>query len=137
MYLKEPSLLLIPLLLFASSCTAQKPATDRQPAVAGSFYPGTRVELDRMLTDLFSRALPGEGLTDVVAIIVPHAGYVYSGEVAASGYNAIDRTKAYDNIFIIGPSHNVSFEGASVYTASRSDSALRAKISSHRSAASR
>ncbi|HMK38956.1 MAG TPA: AmmeMemoRadiSam system protein B, partial [Bacteroidota bacterium] len=47
----------------------------------------------------------------------PHAGYVYSGVVAASGYNTIDRRKEYDNIFIIGPSHTVAFEGASVYTA--------------------
>ncbi len=114
---KRPPLLLILLLFFVSSCTAQKPAADRQPAVAGSFYPAARGDLDRMLTDLFSRALPSGGLTDVIAIIVPHAGYVYSGEVAASGYNTIDRTKEYDNIFIIGPSHNVGFEGASVYTA--------------------
>jgi len=109
--------LLFPLLFFASSCTAQKPATDRKPAVAGTFYPGTRVELEGMLTDLFSRALPRRGMTGVVAIIVPHAGYVFSGEVAASGYNTIDRTKEYDNVFIIGPSHTVGFEGASVYTA--------------------
>jgi hypothetical protein len=114
---RKPLFLLFPLLLFVSACTAQKPATDRQPAVAGLFYPATESDLDRTLTDLFSRALPSGGLTDVVAIIVPHAGYVYSGEVAASGYNAIDRTKEYDNIFIIGPSHTVGFEGASVYTA--------------------
>jgi hypothetical protein len=71
-----------------------------------------------MLTDLFSRAIPPPAAQeDIVALIVPHAGYVYSGEVAASGYNTIDRTKEYDNIFIIGPSHTVGFEGASVYTA--------------------
>jgi AmmeMemoRadiSam system protein B/AmmeMemoRadiSam system protein A len=110
-------LLLFPLILLVSACTAQKPGTDRLPAVAGAFYPAAHDDLDRMLTDLFSRALPSGGLTDVVAIIVPHAGYVYSGEVAASGYNTIDRTREYDNIFIIGPSHYVGFEGASVYTA--------------------
>ena len=91
--------------------------TDRAPAVAGLFYPASRSELDRMLADLFSRALPSPVAGDVVAIIVPHAGYVYSGEVAASGYNTIDRTKRFENIFIIGPSHTVGFEGASVYTA--------------------
>ncbi len=110
-------LIVAPVLFLASACTAQKPGTDRPPAVAGLFYPASRGELDRMLTDLFSRALPCRVEGDVVAIIVPHAGYVYSGEVAASGYNTIDRTKRFENIFIIGPSHTVGFEGASVYTA--------------------
>jgi MEMO1 family protein len=111
-------LLLIAPLVLVSACTAQKQGIDRPPAVAGTFYPAGRGELDRMLTDLFSRAIPPPAAHgDVVALIVPHAGYVYSGEVAASGYNTIDRTKEYDNIFIIGPSHAVGFEGASVYTA--------------------
>ncbi len=109
-------LCLFPLLLSAPACSGQNRGTDRQPAVAGLFYPGTRAELDGMLSDLFSRALPSGVQGDVVAIIVPHAGYVYSGGVAASGYNTIDRNRAYDDIFIIGPSHTVGFEGASVFT---------------------
>lgn len=109
--------LLLPLLLCVWACSAQQPGADRPPAVAGTFYPGTRGELDAKLTELFSRAVPSPGLTGVVAVIVPHAGYVYSGEVAASGYNAIDRGRKYENIFIIGPSHHVAFEGASVYIA--------------------
>jgi len=109
--------LLLPLILFVSACTAQKPSIDRPAAVAGAFYPGTRPELESMLGDLFARAVPPGNLKDVVAIIVPHAGYVYSGVVAASGYNAVDRSRTYDNVFIIGPSHTVGFEGASVYTA--------------------
>ncbi|HUI11306.1 MAG TPA: AmmeMemoRadiSam system protein B [Bacteroidota bacterium] len=108
--------LIFPLILCLSACTAQKPSVDRPAAVAGSFYPGTRPELEQMLADLFSRAVPPGNLKDVVAVIVPHAGYVYSGVVAASGYNAIDRNRTYDNVFIIGPSHTVGFEGASVYT---------------------
>ena len=111
------SLLLLPLILCVSACTAQKPALDRPAAVAGAFYPGTRPDLEKMLDDLFSRALPPGNVKHVVAIIVPHAGYVYSGVVAASGYNAVDRSRTYDNVFIIGPSHTVGFEGASVYTA--------------------
>jgi MEMO1 family protein len=54
-------------------------------------------------------------MSGVVAIICPHAGYVYSGEVAASSYSQIDPTKEYDNIFVLGPSHHVGFDGASIY----------------------
>lgn len=113
----KPKRLFLILLVAISACSAQKPGTDRQPAVAGLFYPGTQHDLDGMLTELFSRALPSRAQGNVIALIVPHAGYVYSGEVAASGYNTIDRAKEYENIFIVGPSHTVAFEGASVYTA--------------------
>ncbi|HTY57958.1 MAG TPA: AmmeMemoRadiSam system protein B [Bacteroidota bacterium] len=108
---------LLPLLFPAFACSAQNRGSDRKPAVAGLFYPGTRTELDGMLRELFKGALPSTVPGEVVAIIVPHAGYVFSGGVAASGYTTIDRDKEYDNIFIIGPSHSIAFEGASVYTA--------------------
>jgi AmmeMemoRadiSam system protein B/AmmeMemoRadiSam system protein A len=51
----------------------------------------------------------------VRAIISPHAGYVFSGKVAASVFNQIDGTKTYENIFIIASSHQEHFTGASVY----------------------
>ena len=109
-------LLLAPFLLIVSSCNSQVGSVDRPPAVAGQFYPADKAELQRSLADLFARAAPSRHLSDVVALIVPHAGYVFSGEVAASGYRQIDAGRAYDNIFIIGPSHHVGFDGASVYT---------------------
>ena len=52
---------------------------------------------------------------NVLAIIAPHAGYVFSGEVAASSFNQIDPDKKYENIFILASSHRMSFEGASIY----------------------
>lgn len=69
-----------------------------------------------MVEDLFTKAVPSQGIPNVVAVIAPHAGYAYSGVVAASAFNQIDTSKNYDNIFILGPSHHVGFEGASVYT---------------------
>jgi AmmeMemoRadiSam system protein B/AmmeMemoRadiSam system protein A len=108
--------LLIPnLMLVASHCTSQDERIDRKPAVAGQFYPATKEELQRTLKDLFSRAIPRGKSRTVLAIISPHAGYEFSGEVAASSFNQIDPTKTYDNIFILGPSHHVGFEGASIY----------------------
>ena len=50
------------------------------------------------------------------ALIVPHAGYVFSGEVAASAFNRIPRGHRYKRIFLIGPSHRVGFNAASVDT---------------------
>ncbi|HUL32115.1 MAG TPA: AmmeMemoRadiSam system protein B, partial [Thermodesulfobacteriota bacterium] len=105
-------LLLILLLLGVSVCNSQNRSEDRQPAVAGQFYPGRPDELRRMLDNLFSKAVARKDLSNVFAIIVPHAGYVYSGEVAASGFNQIDPDRTYDNVFILGPSHHVGFEGA-------------------------
>ena len=89
---------------------------DRQPAVAGQFYPGNAAELQSMLKDLFSRAAPSKNIENVAALICPHAGYVFSGGVAASAFNQLDPGKRYENIFIIGPSHHIGFDGASVYT---------------------
>ena len=110
-------LFLLPLLFFAVACHAQSRAEDRQPAVAGMFYPDRAEDLQRMLSVLFAKAVGRKGMQDVAAIIVPHAGYVYSGGVAASGFNQLDPDTSYDNIFILGPSHRVGFEGAAVYTA--------------------
>jgi len=108
-------LLLLPLLLPVVACNAQSPQVDRQPAVAGQFYPDNPVDLRRTVEDLFGRAVaPGEP-AHIAALIVPHAGYVYSGGVAASGFNQIDPDREFDNVFLIGSSHHVGFEGASVY----------------------
>ena len=103
-------------LVSSASCKQQGNQIDRQPAVAGQFYPVDPTELKSTLKTLFSKAAHTKNFQNVVAVIVPHAGYVYSGEVAASGFNQINPTKEYENIFIIGSSHHVSFEGASIYS---------------------
>jgi MEMO1 family protein len=101
--------------LAIGACHSQQTRIDRRPAVAGQFYPAGKAELNTMLGDLFAKSAPSAHLDSVVAIICPHAGYVYSGDVAASGFNQINVSKKYDNIFIIGSSHYVAFEGASIY----------------------
>jgi hypothetical protein len=106
------------LIIVLSGAVAQQnaPRIDRQPAVAGQFYPSDPVELRSTLKDLFSHAVPSKGIENIAAVISPHAGYVFSGGVAASVFIQLDPNKRYENIFIIGPSHHVGFEGASVYT---------------------
>ena len=88
---------------------------DREPVVAGAFYPSDPSKLKDELSNLFSQAEKLKTTNEVLAIITPHAGYVYSGKVAASAYNQINSEKEYKNIFIIASSHRVLFQGASIY----------------------
>ena len=85
----------------------------RKPAVAGSFYPSSAREIRSMLGPWLHPVADGSAPQ---AIIVPHAGYVFSGEVAASAYNRIPRGHGYRRIFLLGPSHRAGFSGASVQT---------------------
>ncbi len=87
----------------------------RKPAVAGTFYSANPERLPKDLATLFSLAKPKK-VENVIAIISPHAGFVYSGGVAASAFNQIDTSKTYNTIFVIGSSHQVSFGGAAIYS---------------------
>lgn len=82
------------------------------PAVAGQFYPADadtlKTVVDGFLDNASARA---EGR--VQALIVPHAGYVFSGATAAEAYAAISPAAEYGRIFLIGPSHRESFRGIS------------------------
>jgi len=87
----------------------------RRPAVAGTFYPAGKQELVLSLKTLFSDAKPVRLEGNIQSLIVPHAGYPFSGMVAASGYKSIPKDAKYKNIFIIASSHREQFRGASVY----------------------
>jgi AmmeMemoRadiSam system protein B/AmmeMemoRadiSam system protein A len=88
---------------------------DRQPYVAGSFYPDNPDELRSVIDKLMGQAGETEKKENVRAIIIPHAGYIFSGEVAAAGFASIGDYKHYENIFLIGSSHRANFPGASIY----------------------
>ena len=94
-----------------------KAPVNREPAFAGSFYPAQKSALEAQLKSLFSAAKPIEIEGKVQTLIVPHAGYEYSGIVAASGYKTIARDTHYENIFIIASSHREQFKGVSIYSA--------------------
>ena len=87
----------------------------RKPAVAGSFYPASAKEIKSMLGGWLHPS-ENDALTPPRAVIVPHAGYVFSGEVAASAYNRIPSGHQYKRVFLLGPSHRAGFAGASVDT---------------------
>jgi len=103
--------------LFSRRSPAQNPddePVNRKTYAAGKFYAGTASELSSDLKRLFEKAEQKKH-ENVQAIIVPHAGYPYSGTVAASGYNQIDPYREYENIFVIASSHTAYFDGASIY----------------------
>ena len=86
----------------------------RKPAVAGLFYPGSAVELVKTIAELFARVRK-ENINGVPsALIVPHAGYPYSGKTAAKAYKLLEGEK-FDTVVVISPSHTVFFKGSSVY----------------------
>lgn len=89
--------------------------TDRQPVAAGRFYPADKVTLTKDISELFDSCKKSYKNWCVRAIISPHAGYVFSGKIAAEAYSVIPENYVYKNIFIIGSSHVMSFDGASVY----------------------
>jgi MEMO1 family protein len=88
----------------------------RKPAVAGRFYSGNKAALMEEIVVLFKEAkLPARPDLAPKAIIVPHAGYVFSGKVAASGFNQIPEDSTIQRVFILASSHQMHFPGASVY----------------------
>jgi len=97
--------------LSAVSCFAQEV---KQPNVAGAFYPDNPRELSEMIDGFLNAASPEAVEGEIFALISPHAGYVFSGQVAAYGYKLI-KNKPYKTVVIIGPSHYFGFGGVSVY----------------------
>jgi AmmeMemoRadiSam system protein B len=99
----------------AGNAMGQKPPDGdvRSPVLAGTWYPGNPEALRQTVGDSLSRANPSGAEGKVVAMIVPHAGYVYSGQVAAYSYKLLQKS-APKTVFLIGPSHRVGFRGISV-----------------------
>lgn len=95
--------------------TAQMTDQIRDPAVAGSFYPGDPDDLRRTVAAHLAAGKKGPLAGTLRALVVPHAGYVYSGEVAASGYNQINPARRYERVFILASSHRLDLGKASVY----------------------
>ena len=92
--------------------------TIRPPAVAGMFYPAEPAQLLRQLEACRAGAKPPASLGVPKAIIVPHAGYIYSGAIAASAYELLKPARErITRVVLFGPSHRVAFRGMAVSTA--------------------
>ncbi len=85
-------------------------STLRQAAVAGSFYPDNPVTLKAMITNYLEQAPLSD--ESPKAIIVPHAGYIYSGAIAATAYARLRPLQhIIKRVVLLGPSHQVAFSG--------------------------
>ncbi|MCL1693949.1 MAG: AmmeMemoRadiSam system protein B [Actinomycetia bacterium] len=85
--------------------------TVRPPAVAGAFYPAARERLESDVRGYLATADPVELDFQLKVLVVPHAGLVYSGPVAASGYRLLPACTNLHRIVMLGPSHYVWFSG--------------------------
>lgn len=119
---KSIFLILLASLAF-SACTAQNKFNNnvqnmsikdiRPAAAAGVFYPDNKSDLRQMVDAYLNRAETRAERGEIRAIVSPHAGYVYSGPVAAEAFAAI-QGKSYDNVFIICNAHTAMFSGISL-----------------------
>jgi AmmeMemoRadiSam system protein B/AmmeMemoRadiSam system protein A len=87
---------------------------NRESVIAGSWYPGNaavlRAQVERFLAEVPAATESGR----LVALISPHAGYVYSGPVAAHAYKLLQGQR-FDTVVVVAPSHYAAFRGVSVY----------------------
>ena len=100
----------------AQSCVAGNPQTVRQPGVAGGFYPADPKALTAMIDDMLAHATLSQApIGDpILAVVSPHAGYQYSGPVAAYTYAALKGRK-FSRVVVIAPSHFEGFDFTSIY----------------------
>ena len=105
-------------IMMMNMCNGQ---TRKEPVVrpatqANRFYTGDAKELSEEVDSLLALHRGETEYRDVAALIVPHAGYYFSGNVAAAAYMAMPKDKQYKRIFLLGPSHHEWLDGASVNT---------------------
>ena len=89
--------------------------TIRKAVVSGSFYPNKKEEILKFFEHFNSFVINAETFENIKAIIVPHAGYIYSGFTANLAYKLVSASKKdIKRVVVIGPSHRVYLKGASV-----------------------
>ena len=93
---------------------AADPQNVREAAVAGGFYPADPKTLSAMMDDMLAHVPPLTITDSIVAVVAPHAGYQYSGPVAAYTYAAL-KGRRFSRVVVIAPSHYEAFDFTSVY----------------------
>lgn len=106
--------ILIAFCLLIIPCSAGCAENIKEPSAAGMFYPADKKSLKESVETFLSKAQKAQRDGKLIAIISPHAGYEYSGQVAAYGYKEI-KDIDINKVILIGSSHHSGFKGASVY----------------------
>ncbi len=105
---------LLAFILFQPACSYSKM---RPPAVSGQFYPSNKESLQKTVQTFLSNVSPSikeKAPAKIYGIIVPHAGYIFSGQVAGYGFKTIEG-KSYDTVILIGQSHYFYLSRATLY----------------------
>ena len=111
------TILLILTTTMMMNCKGQTAVPTVRPATqAGRFYESNPQVLSHEVDSLLAQHANDKTYNNVAALIVPHAGYYFSGNVAASAYAGLDPERKYKRIFLLGPSHHEWLDGASVNT---------------------
>ncbi|MFC1509625.1 AmmeMemoRadiSam system protein B [Candidatus Omnitrophota bacterium] len=110
--MKKITILIV--LVFLFSCTSSSSEEVRKAAVAGAFYTSDAEDLTKEVDTFLANVKKTDIKGRVLAIVVPHAGYMYSGQVAAYAFKYLEGT-SFKRIVIVSPSHYVGFEGMSIY----------------------
>ena len=84
----------------------------RQPAVADRFYPGSPKVLSKSITELFPLPLNAKK-SKALAVVAPHAGYVYSGWTAAHAAR-VSSAGQFSKVVLLGPDHRMGFKSAAI-----------------------
>ncbi len=100
--------------LLVLTCVAAPKEKVRLAAVAGSFYPANSAELTKMMDEYLARVPAAPAPQRLVALVAPHAGYIYSGPVAAHSY-ALLKGRKYGRVVVIAPSHYEAFDLSAIY----------------------
>ena len=109
--------IVLAIILMMNSCNGQTKEPVVRPATqANRFYDGNAQRLSQEVDSFLALHRGSADSRRVAALIVPHAGYYYSGNVAASAYMALNPKQPYKRIFLLGPSHHEWLDGASVNT---------------------
>ena len=110
-------ILILTTTMMMNGCKGQSQTSVVRPATqANRFYTGDARKLNEEVDSFLALHRNDAKYSNVAALIVPHAGYYFSGNVAASAYMAIDAKKQYKRIFLLGPSHHEWLDRASVNT---------------------
>ena len=85
-----------------------------ESVIAGTWYPGSKTELQKTVEDFLAQVPATDVKGRLIALISPHAGYTYSGQVAAHAYKQLEKQK-FKTVVVIAPSHYARFEGVSIH----------------------
>ena len=108
---------IIAIIMMINTCNGQQSEPVVRPATqANRFYTGDARELSEEVDSFLALHRGATIYHHVAAVIVPHAGYYFSGRVAASAYMSVPTDQPYKRIFLLGPSHHEWLDGASVNT---------------------